>query len=429
MTSLGPETSLVRIHHAGHFGRPSTQEVHPRTFRLWIANGAAILSILAACLGPNTILLMSHPVYVSEMLLLVGATIVGYADMLSARKMRMNIVWIAAIALLGSGLVVAGGDFRQGIVVVVAVPAAAFLLANHVSPAGWSLGAVLGVLPILRATLQENVNPASWLLSPYNEGLHSLSIISSSGSRFLRIPATFPGPSVAGAAEILLSAVILLSTARVRRGALRTLARVAGLVFVVLSMLTLTRSSILAAVIASLVILISRMTPLRERATALAIGVSVIVLAFGPLYIGLSQDRSPISHRVAFVAEALSAWERSPLTGIGYGQLSQVVIDPIEGPLYHAHFFAAQYLVELGPLGLAGILLLFWTIGRSAWRHPESRAVFVGLLILASVDVGVLLYGRTAVLFWLAAACAASFNHLRWNAVSVPGIQDISEPP
>ncbi len=388
-------------------GSPSAGRRHS-----WIADVTVVLAILAACWGPNAIYVDSHPVYLAEFLLIGGAALLAF-EAIPWAKGRVNHGAVLAIGLLAVALIVAGGDVRQGMVVAVALPAASLLLAGHVSLTAWAVAASAGVLPLVRATLMEIANPAWWLASKFNEGGTFIGLSYVGGNRFLRVPATFPGPATAGMVEFGLAAIVLLAAARLKKGRFRSIARVAAVCALALALMTLTRSVITAIIVASLITLIGSSVPMRVRVALVLVGTTVLVLALGPLYVGITQDRSPLSTRTHFAQDALGVWDKSPLTGIGYGQLPHIVIDPLAGgPLYHAHFFPIQYLVELGPIGLAGILLLFLAIGRSAWGAPESRAVFIGLLLIAFLDVGILLYGRSAAVFWLVAGCAAQFPRM-----------------
>ena len=334
-----------------------------------------------------------------------------------------NFGYLISLSALALGLLVAGGDVRLGLVVVVAIPAGALLLAPHISGRAWVLSGILGSVPILGYAMKEVTNPSWWLTSSFQEG-HPLSF--AAGNRFVRLPATFPGPTIAGAVALALVAILFLASSLVR-GPIKAVARVGVATLMVFGAFTLTRTVIIAFVLISIGVVLGRSISTRMRVTTLLAGISIVALVAGPLWLGVSQDRSPVSERERIALASLDAWKAHPLAGIGYGQI-QFKVESEGVQIYHAHFFAVQFLVELGPLGLFGISLLLVVLGRRAWPRSESRSVFLGLLLVPILDVGALLYPRSALVFWLAVALAAAFPRMMNQLESRPSLTEGDAP-
>jgi O-antigen ligase len=392
-------------HTAG--SRASYTEGVPRR-SLWVGIFAAVALSLTV-LGPLKLELGPASIYVGVLLfLLVGAAIsYWYLINISLPLPPPAVIGIVAIA---AAVLLAGTEIARGVVSLALVPVAGMTIGVKSHRRVLWLAALLALLPLTIAATGQASDPQSFLSSSYREGNQGVSLTGE--GELPRLPATFPGPSIAGAAELCLLAVLLLCANLEGTRTSRVLTFIGVAAYTVLLLLTYTRGVIAGYLVGLCAVLLSR--PLSKRVKViLLLGAAASALAIAAPMEEAFTGRASLESRAHVFQEGLEVWRLQPLTGVGFSRFPAFASAPGGGPLFHAHFFPIHYLAEIGPLGLVGILLLTATTVVKSWGNPKSRAVTLAIITLVLVDAGVLLYDRTAALYWLTAGIAISGHELR----------------
>jgi O-antigen ligase len=161
---------------------------------------------------------------------------------------------------------------------------------------------------------------------------------------------------------------------------------------------TLSRSGIVAAIVAGAVVLfVTR--PSRRVGFSFAFGASIVaaILVVAGLSLGLEarffslaevSQPDHLGTRAILWKAALDLWRMSPLVGIGAGNF-EFDVSMVGHPEVqtHANSLYLQALSETGVVGLGAMLFLIWTViatfARSFSRRPIVIGIFAGSVALA----------------------------------------------
>lgn len=124
---------------------------------------------------------------------------------------------------------------------------------------------------------------------------------------------------------------------------------------------------------------------LRGRRVALAVAgvaAAALVVLVGAVWLRTDVARlEPVALRVDNWRTAVWAWSSTPLVGVGlggFGQVAQLVPFEVGNRPAHAHCLPLEALAELGPTGLAAVVLAAWSLLRLLVRlwpqHPGLAA-------------------------------------------------------
>jgi O-antigen ligase len=215
-----------------------------------------------------------------------------------------------------------------------------------------------------------------------------------SGHNFPRVAGTLEGPNQFAGWLNLLLPVLFARLLRDRNPWL-----VAAVVLCALTELaTLSRSGIVAALVAGAVVLVvtrpSRKVGLRFAAGAVVVAAILVTLGLAigleARFFSLAEVPQPdhLGTRAILWTAALDLWRTSPLVGIGAGNF-EFDLGMVGHPEVHTHANSLylQALSETGLIGFAATLFMIWTViatfARSFSRRPLIIGVFAANIALA----------------------------------------------
>jgi O-antigen ligase len=214
------------------------------------------------------------------------------------------------------------------------------------------------------------------------------------GHNFPRVAGTLEGPNQFAGWLNLLFPVLFARLLRDRNPWL-----VAAVVLCALAELaTLSRSGIVAALVAGAVVLVvtrpSRQVGLRFAAGAVVVAAILVTLGLAigleARFFSLAEVPQPdhLGTRAILWTAALDLWRTSPLVGIGAGNF-EFDLGMVGHPEVrtHANSLYLQALSEMGLIGFAATLFMIWTViatfARSFSRRPLLIGVFAANIALA----------------------------------------------
>jgi putative inorganic carbon (HCO3(-)) transporter len=254
-----------------------------------------------------------------------------------------------------------------------------------------------------------------------------------------RLPGMDDGVNPNGLAGTTLYFIPLLASFIVvtGRGAARVLSAAAIVPFVAVLVLTQSRTALLSAVMASLVIGCVAARRVRRVTALLAVVAVLALIAAGPTRVrdavwesdafrasasGLKEV--PLTARAYLWQQALHWIGEQPLTGVGvnaYRAIVRMPWSPLSDPA-HAHNIFLQTALDIGVPGLlayCGVLLLAAWMSRQIWRRDASfeRATALGLagslvaVHLFGLTDAIVLGAKVGVFLWAALGIIAVIHH------------------